>query len=194
MARAGIRKPGSGEDRTVWMRWVRAVDPETGKPFMALRALPGDDADEVRERGYAEGQVVSAELRSNRNLLNFRQAHALAKFVRDNTEAFPEDMDSHDVLKRLQLDGDIECEEVEEQVDLGVLDLGELGKVELGVRSKRVRKPRSLAFGKMTQEVWKDVYGRLERYMVSNYFPDWTAKEKAEFDRIVQGNQPPWPQ
>lgn len=176
----GIRKGGKDE-HLIWGSIEVLVDPRTGEEVAAWRALNPVEASFMREAGYKVGDILSAEFHTDRNLNNFRQAHALAKFVRDNTEEFPPEMPSHEVLKRIQTEADIECDMVEEQAYIEGL-----GWVPL----KR-RKPRSLAFGAMKQEVWRSVFKRFKDYCISKYFPTWEQPEIAEFESILRGNLPP---
>lgn len=177
MAKGITKKPR--RDAPVWGRIVRCIDPVTRESFLAWRALPGDDATEMRQRGYREGDEISAEFRADRNIKNFRQAHALAQFVLDNTEAFPPGVDSHEAIKRIQRDADIECDE-----QTITIDLGTFGKHEASIRV-----PRSLSFSTMDQEVWRTVYKALKDHIVRTYFADWNAAQIAEFDDILRGNQ-----
>lgn len=169
------------EEAPIWGRLVRAVDPETGEEFVGWRAYQGFDADEMRRRGYRVGQELSTEFRMDRNLKNYRQAHALAQFVRDNTEAFPADLDTHAVLKRIQVEGDIECDLVEE--DAKIEGLG-------WIQLKR-KVPRSFRFSEMPQEIWRRAFTRLKDYCIQRWFPDWGPDEIAQFEEILRGNQPP---
>ena len=179
MAR-GVRKHGKDE-RPVWGRFVKAIDPDTGELFAAFRLADEQEAKRAKEQGLRVGGDYKAVFTQERNLANFRQAHALADFVRDNTEAFPEGMDSHTVLKRIQVEADIECYLHEEQAyveGLGWLPL-----------KRRVAK--SLAFDEMAQPVWREVFKRFKDYCIKTYFPTWGQAEIAEFESILRGNLPP---
>lgn len=169
------------EERPIWGRLVKCCDPDTGEVFVAWRAYPGPDADEMRRRGYKLGEELSTEFRSDRNLKNFRQAHALAGFVRDNVDHFNPEIDNHAALKLIQRDADIECDHQQQD-----LDLGAYGKHKIDVRV-----PRSLQFSTMSQEVWRDVFKRFKDYCIRTYFPDWGEEEIAEFEAILRGNLPP---
>lgn len=180
MARRGIRK-GGRDERPIWGSFVMLADPGTGEEVCAWRALDPEEAQKLRGQGMRPGLEVAAYFQPNRNLKNFRQAHALAAFVRDNTEAFPADMDSHQVLKRIQVDADIECEMRDEQAYIEGLGW---------IQIKR-RDPRSLAFESMSQQVWREVFKRFKDYCIHTYFPDWGPEEIAQFEDILRGNQPP---
>lgn len=180
MAKHGIRK-GGRDRRPVWGSFVRAVDPATGEEFCAWRALDQGEGAKLREQGFRPGAEATAYFEVDRNLKNFKQAHALAAFVRDNTEAFPADMDSHTVLKRIQVDADIECDLVDEQAYIEGLGW---------IQIKR-RVPRSLAFESMAQAVWREVFKRFKDYCIRTYFHGWGPEEIAQFEDILRGNMPP---
>lgn len=180
MAKRGIRK-NARDERPVWGSFVLLVDPETGEEVCAWRALDRDEGQRLREQGMRPGLEVAAYFQPDRNYKNFKQAHALAGFVRDNTEAFPPDMDTHAVLKRLQVDADIECDLVDEQA-----------KIEgLGWIQIKRKAPRSLSFESMTQQVWREVYKRFKDHCIHTYFPGWGPEEISQFEDILRGNQPP---
>lgn len=180
MAKKGVKKSGKDE-RPVWGRFMLAVDPATGEEFCAWRVLDRGEGERMREAGWRPGMEVQALFETGRNLDNFRQAHALAKFVRDNTEAFPADLDSHRVLKRIQVDADIECDLIDE--DAYIEGLG-------WIPIKR-KSARSLAFDRMPQQVWRDVFKRFKDYCIHTYFPGWGPEEIAQFEDILRGNLPP---
>lgn len=180
MAKRGIRK-GARDERPVWGSFVMMIDPATGEEVCAWRALDRGEARRLYEQGLRPDMEVTAYFHTNRNLKNFRQAHALAEFVRDNTEAFPADMDNHTVLKRIQVEADIECDLVDEQAYIEGLGW---------IPIKR-RVPRSLAFESMAQQVWREVFTRFKDYCIRTYFPGWGAEEIAQFEDILRGNMPP---
>lgn len=178
MAR-GVRKGGKDE-RPFWGVWT-VMQTASGERRVVWMALDQHEAMRLREAGYLPGQEVQAQFDEERNLLNFRQAHALAKFVRDNTDAFPESLDSHRVLKRIQVEADIEVDLLDDEVyveGLGWLPL------------KR-KEPRSLAFDRMSQETWRAVFKRFKDYCIFKYFPTWGPVEIAQFEDVLRGNSPP---
>ncbi len=63
----------------------------------------------LRSRGYAIGDVVTADLRKERNGRYHRLVFALGNVVAENIEAFS-GMDAHSVLKKLQLESEAGCD------------------------------------------------------------------------------------
>jgi hypothetical protein len=169
------------EERPIWGKLVRCIDKSTGEEFIGWRAYAGEDAQEMRRRGYREGDELSTEFRTDRNLKNFRQAHALAGFVRDNHDSFDPNMDNHAALKQIQRDADIECDHQQMEIDLG----------SFGKHMMDVRTPRSLSFSTMPDEMWRRVFKRFKDYCIAEYFPAWGPDEIAQFEEILRGNLPP---
>ena len=77
----------------------------------ALQPADSFAAQELRRRGYRIGDIVAGEIKKPRNPGFHRLAHALGSVVADNIEAFS-GMDAHAVLKRLQIEANIGCDEI----------------------------------------------------------------------------------
>lgn len=76
-----------------------------------LRPADGLSEARLRAKGFHVGDLVFAEIKKPRNPGYHRLAHALGTLVADNIDEF-EGMDPHAVLKRLQLESGVGCEEV----------------------------------------------------------------------------------
>lgn len=70
---------------------------------VALQALRG--------RHFGRGEIVWVEVRKPRHPGYHRRAHALGRMAAENTDAF-DGMESHAVLKRLQLECGAGCEDL----------------------------------------------------------------------------------
>jgi len=67
-------------------------------------------------------------------------------------------MDAHKVLKRLQIEGNIECDEVAYRIpDYGMI----VQKI-----------PRSLSFASMDQDDFKDCFKAMCRHICDRYWPE----------------------
>jgi len=75
--------------------------------------VPNDAAtvELLRARKYKLGDVLAAELSKPRSPKFHRLAHSLGGMLAENIEAFA-GMDAHRVLKRLQIEGRIACDEI----------------------------------------------------------------------------------
>ncbi len=97
----------------------------TGK--LAMRQIngalvPADrySAEALKARKLGPGDVVFAVLRKPRNPKHHRLAHALGQLLVENLDEFAE-LDAHSVLKRVQLEADIACDQMAINLDPGVV-------------------------------------------------------------------------
>ena len=119
---------------------------------------------QLRAKGYHIGDVLSAELRKPRSPQFHRLAHALGGLIAENVEAFA-GVDAHDVLKRLQIEANIGCDEI-------ALNFP-------GVGPCTYRVPRSLSFESMDDGQFKTVITAMCGYVSRTYWPS-VSPEKIE--------------
>lgn len=134
---------------------------------------PADRASErlARDRGLMhDGVEAVAYLYSPRDGKQWRKVHALCTLVGQHVEEFG-GMDSHSVLKKLQLDSGIACDSEE-------IDLGTLGKV-----TRRI--PQSFAFGFMDQSSFEQAYRELSVYVAGKYFGLIGAEAEGEMAKLL---------
>ncbi|WP_333679903.1 hypothetical protein [Dyella sp.] len=118
----------------------------------------------LRNRGYHLGDLVFVEIKKPRNPRFHRLAHQLGALCVENLEAFA-GMDAHAVLKRLQIEANVGCDEIA------------LNFPGIGPCSYRV--PHSLSFESMDQGEFHAVMAGLCRYISARYWPD-LAPERIE--------------
>lgn len=116
----------------------------------------------LRGRKYAMGDVLTADLRKPRNPKFNAFAHALGKILADNLGPF-EGLEGHAVLKRLQIEGNIGCDEIA------------LNFPGVGPCSYRV--PRSLSFESMDDGAFHEVIGAMCAYVARTYWKGCTAEQ-----------------
>lgn len=116
----------------------------------------------LREKGYRVGDTVSADLTKPRNPGFHRLAHAFGQLVADNIDGF-EHMDAHRVLKRLQLESGIGCEELLLQVP--------------GVGMVPYKIPESLSFANMDESRFRSVFSGLCAHVSRTYWPSLTPEQ-----------------
>ena len=128
------------------------------------RLVPFDDmaASMLRAKGYGIGDVVMADLAKSRNPKFHSLAHQLGSLLVENLEVF-EHLDSHKVLKRLQIEGDIGCDHV-------ALNFPEIGPV-----TQRV--PRSLSYADMDESEFRTVISDMCKYVAKRYWPTCTPEQ-----------------
>lgn len=120
--------------------------------------IPADAAaiSQLRQRGFKVGDVVMADLILPRNLAFNGLAHRLGTLIAENIEAF-NGMNGHAVLKKIQLDAGIECDET-------VTDIDGFGRLVS-------RKPRSLSFASMEQGEFYGFVKAVCDYVSRTYWP-----------------------
>lgn len=120
--------------------------------------VPADRSTQLRlrEKGFRTGDLVFVEFRRPRNPKFHRLAHQLGWLCTDNIEAF-EGMDPHKVLKRLQLEARVGCDEMAIVVP------------EVGACLHLI--PRSLSYESMDQSEFYEVMQGFCRHISKRYWP-----------------------
>lgn len=119
----------------------------------------------MREKGYKVGDLVFAEMVKPRSPGFHRLAHRIGQLCSRNIEAFS-GMDPHKVLKRLQWEGNIGCEEIGVQVP--------------GVGLAMMRWPLSLSFESMEQGEFHEVTRAFCRHIAATYWKGMNEDQIAE--------------
>lgn len=126
----------------------------------------------LREKGLRTNDLVFAEFKKPRNPRFHRLAHALGQLCADNIEAF-EGMDAHRVLKRLQLEAQIGCDE--------------MAIVVPGVGKCLHLIPRSLSFESMSEDEFHEVVAGFCRHIASQYWPTLEPGQIEEMATVMVG-------
>lgn len=124
--------------------------------------VPADNytVSRLRSRGYRRGDIISADLKKPRNPGFHRLAHRIGQLCVESIEEF-DGMDAHAVLKRLQWEANIGCEEMGVQVP--------------GVGLAIVRIPRSLSFSEMDDGEFREIVAAFCRHIAARYWPGLDA-------------------
>lgn len=143
------------------MRAIAA--PKRGPQRVMLRVVkgalvPADNfaTQELRRRGYRNGDIVAGEIRKPRNPGFHRLAHALGTIVAENIEAFA-GLDAHAVLKRLQIEANIGCDEI-------ALNFP-------GVGPCTYRVPQSLSYESLDEGQFREVISGMCTHISRRYWP-----------------------
>lgn len=139
------------KDRTLWR-----VGRGRLEPFDAFTAA------QLRDKGYRVGDVLSAELTKPRNPGFHRLAHQLGSLLAENLDAF-EGVSAHTVLKRLQIEGNIACDEI--------------ALVFPGIGPCVQRIPQSLSFASMDESTFRQTIAAMCRYVARHYWPTCSPEE-----------------
>jgi hypothetical protein len=134
--------------------------------------VPADRStqERLRERGFKAGDLVFMEIRKPRNPRFHRLAHALGQLCAENIEAF-DGMEAHRVLKRLQIEAGVGCD------NMGIIIPG-IGKC-LHVL------PRSLSFESMSEDEFYEVVRGFCRHIAANYWPTLTSEQVEEMAGVM---------
>ena len=137
--------------------------------------VPGDGYTTKRlaERGYRIGDILLADLRKPRNPGFHRLAHQLGTLVANNIPEF-DGLDGHQALKRLQVEGNIACDELPVFLTL----LGQKIKV-----NQRI--PRSLSFASMDEGEFRETLQAMCRFIAAEYWPAMTAEQIEEMAEMM---------
>jgi hypothetical protein len=145
------------------------VTPKRRPQRVMLRVIkgglaPADDysASILRARGYRVGDIVSGDIKKPRNPGFHRLAHRIGSLAAENIEAFS-GLAAHAVLKRLQLEGDIACENIP-------LNFPGVGPV-----SYRI--PLSLSFEAMDDGEFHPIVAAFCSYLAKRYWPTLTGDQ-----------------
>ena len=119
---------------------------------------PSDDytTERLRAKGYHVGDVLSATLTKQRSPGFNRLAHQLGALVGQNIEEFG-GLDAHKVLKRLQIESGVACEETAIKIP--------------GYGMMMHRTPQSLAFDAMDEGEFRECMTGLSRWISTQYWP-----------------------
>ena len=123
--------------------------------------MPADRQTEDELKSWSNAQVRAGELRCPRNPRFHRLAHAIGQLAADNLDEFT-GMDGHQVLKRLQLESGVGCDEM---------------AIRAGSQMFMHRIPKSLSFSSMAQDEFKSVTAGLCQWLVKRYWPDTSVEE-----------------
>lgn len=153
--------------------------PKRRRERLALRVvkgflIPADTATQsrMREKGYKIGDLVFAEITKPRNPGFHRLVHRIGTLCAQNIESFS-GMDAHKVLKRLQWEANIGCEEIGVQVP--------------GVGLAMMRWPLSLGYESMEEGEFHEVSRQFCRHIAATYWKTLTEDQIAEMaESMVQ--------
>ena len=111
---------------------------------------------EAERRAYKNGDILACVLTKPRSPGFHRYAHYLGKLVVNNIESFGH-MSEHSALKRLQIEGCIECDMFHVTDESG--------------QTKEYLYPKSLSYESMDQVKFRNAVGAMMDFIVERYWP-----------------------
>lgn len=138
--------------------------------------VPADSyaVDALHNLNLKKEQHIQIQIHQIRNKGTWKHVHNIAKLCIEHIEDFSNYHRSHDVLKRLQFEGNIACDELAATLD-----------EEVGLKIFRV--PRSLAFDCMGDDEFEEVYAAMKKYICDRYWPDMTPEGIEEMAEAFDG-------
>jgi len=127
-----------------------------------LTPLDADAGQKLRALGLGLGQTIHIVVRDKRSVAMHRYLHAIAKICADNISDL-EGMDAHDVIKRVQIEGDICCKVI-------------MARLIPGMPEIPIRMPESISFKNMEEEKFRKLVGRFCDHIAQKYWPDLDAE------------------
>lgn len=122
-------------------------------------------AEELRQRGYKVGDILAADLSKLRNPKFNRLVHRIGQLCARNIDEF-HGIDAHLVIKRLQIEGKIECDEI------GILFPG------YGMVGQFI--PRSLSFDSMDEGEFNKAARSICRLISERYWKNLSPEQIEE--------------
>lgn len=177
------------KDRPVYLQVQKMADPETGELIGCLVPSSWADQNILRERKYKTGDRLRATLTHPRNSKFHRLVHQLGVLVGENIEGF-EGMSAHTIIKRLQSDAGIFCEQ--KKIDAGpVVDavlaavaemLGDAAAMILSaglaeIKTVTIQQPSSIAYDCMDEADFRQFWEAICQYIIEKYWPDMTLDQ-----------------
>lgn len=132
----------------------------------------GGTANRLREKGVRIGDLVFVEMKKPRNPKFHRLVHAFGEILVQNIEAF-EALNSHSVLKRLQIEAGVGCDE--------------MAVIFPGIGPCTYRIPRSLSFESMDEGEFSEVFEGFCRHVCKAYWPSMTPEAVEELALMQAG-------
>lgn len=136
-----------------------------------LRPADGYTEAQLRRKNYRIGDEVTIEIKKARIGWYHRKVHLFGDMVAQNIEAFA-GLDAHSVLKRLQVEGNIGCDE--------------MSIIFPGIGPCVYRIPQSLSYENMEQGQFEILYQQFCEYVRKTYWPELTDYQIADMADLME--------
>lgn len=121
---------------------------------------------ECRDRKFRVGQKVLVSFHKLRNWGTDKHAHNIGKLLRNNLDAFSGYHNNHDVLKFLQIEGNIACDQI--------------GGTDKDGNDIIYKIPRSLRHEEMDEDEILQVINKMYQFVSERYWPEMTPEAVQE--------------
>lgn len=187
--------------RPIYLTPMRLADPTDGVEYAAF--VPSHPIDQrlCRERGYRIGHEYRAEIKQARVSWKHRLIHKIGTLMVENVEGW-EQLNSHDAVKRLQLEAGVCCEQAEIDARpviaavLAVVDTAvgrrtfkKLSKLLPIIETVPVKSAESLAFDDMEQDRFEQLFDGITEHIGKHYSQVMLDEVRGEFWEMAGRNR-----
>jgi len=137
--------------------------------------VPADSyaVDALHQLNLKKDEHVQIQIHKIRNRGTWKHSHNIGALCIEHIDAFSNYHRNHDVLKRLQFEGNIACDELAACLE--------------GDELKIYRVPRSLSFDSMGDDEFEVVYSAMKQYICDRYWPNMTPEGIEEMALAFDG-------
>lgn len=146
--------------KTIWFRVVKG----------ALQPADQFSARELANRNYRVGDLVKGDITKPNNPKFNRLIHKIGVLASIHLDDF-KNLDAHDVLKRLQIEGGIACDEIAIKVD--------------GYGMMMHRQAKSMSFEEMEEGERSKMAKAFCNYIAEKYWPDMSPDQIEAMAEVV---------
>lgn len=143
----------------------KMIDPETGEEVGCLVPAGHVDRSILRQKKIKVGARIRTTVTRERDYGQYKYCHKLGQFMESNVDGF-EGKDAHTIIKSLQLEGVIFCDQ--ERLKIEGFD---------GYLIRNV--PRSLAFDEMDEGDFQSFIRQLCAHIATKYLPTLAPEQVA---------------
>lgn len=179
MTTAKRKKP-----QPVYVYYRRLADPRTGETVDAMVPASQTDRKILEERRTKFGDRLRGMFTKQRNPKFHRLVHQLGTAVKENVEGFEDCATAHDVIKRLQRESGLFCEQQEIDANPIVAAVIEAARTVLGdaaarmlqavlpsIKKVNVSVAQSIAFDEMDEGDFQLLWRGLCDFIARTYWP-----------------------
>jgi hypothetical protein len=131
-------------------------------------------AKKIKEKGFRIGDLIAVTMKKLNSIGLNKLLHYIGLLCVQNLDSFS-GLDAHTALKRLQIEGNIECDEIGVPVELALKLLRDA--VERGDKMVMWRIPRSMSFETMDEGERHEMGIAFCRHISKHYWPDLSPEQ-----------------
>lgn len=182
---------------------MKVINPDTALALKVVKGgfVPANEAtlQLLKQARLKTGSLVLAHMARPRKPAFYRLAHAFARVCKENIEDY-EGLSEHEVLKQLQVETGLGCKRVSVPASalwasaacaisdvIGDEALDTLNSVEHLLKGRMITAyaPRSLHFGSMPEDEFRNIFQGFCRHIAHKYWPSLSGEQVAELAHFM---------